>query len=189
MSVSQPQPRRAHFSATGGLPSNRQRRLVVFSALEDEARYRQRCEWRRRILSMDIAPEVQTQRPAKLLVPKESSESGLMWALMMPNGLSLAMRARDHSSLLEVQVDAAELVTRASDAVLIPVQNRETGMRAWWITVDDKVVVVAGRTWRAQYGDAAERAGHSALRLLGLKTPWGELGWSTAHRQASRTRV
>lgn len=117
---------------------------------------------RQRVLAM--TPEDLTAAPVELSGARRVRTGTTSWAVVEPNGVARAVRARNFSSPRGVRTDLREIIRRHEELRWIDVVDDDG--RAWWITLDRKVVLVPGRIFRPRRVTEAQRDARLALRAF-----------------------
>ncbi|WP_229054359.1 hypothetical protein [Aeromicrobium sp. Leaf350] len=136
-------------------------RVELLDTVED-LRGAARGRLRQRVLSM--TPE-DLGAPAVALAPALRSRPGAAtWAVVEPNGVARAIRARNFSGRRAIRDDLREIVRRRDELRVVDVADEDG--RAWWIALDSRVVLVAGRVFRPRRLLEVQRDGRLALRAF-----------------------
>lgn len=150
------------------VPSSYGRRLVVFDPTTHPAAHAGRATMRRTVLAM--TPEDPQSGPRLRAVPGEA-DTGVFWGMLAPNGLAVVLRTRDFTTADDARRDGDQLLTRAGDlkphSVIVP----GTGLRSMWVTLDGRVVLVAGQVWRR----SGPRVETHLMRASRQGAQWGPL--------------
>lgn len=72
----------------------------------------------------------------------------MFWGPLAPDGLAVILRTRDFATVEDARRDGDQLLARAGDLRSHAVIVHGTGLRSMWVTLDGRVVLVAGRVWR-----------------------------------------
>lgn len=146
-------------------PPTSVRHLMLYDSSTDPVLYAGRATMRQAVLSLVPvrgAPQVGPLRTAV------ADATGVFWGLVAPNGLALALRARDFHSVEEARADGDEMVMRADEMTVHRVVRPGSGRYSLWLSLDGLVVLVGGRVWGSSDTDA-ERV---VVRALSGGGPW-----------------
>ncbi|MCC2594175.1 hypothetical protein LKO27_12230 [Tessaracoccus sp. OS52] len=91
---------------------------------------------------------------------------GHSWTVVARNQLPLAIRSRAFPSAALAQRDLRQVLSRFAEIRIEPVHDPVTRLQAVWLMLDERVVMVSGRTWRRP--DASLE--NPLRRLLGQAT-------------------
>jgi len=117
---------------------------------------------RQRVLAM--TPEDLTAAPVELAGARRIRAGTTSWAVVEPNGVARAVRARNFSGARGLRTDLREIISRHEELRWVDVVDDDG--RAWWITLDRKVVLVPGRIFRPRRIAEAQRDARLALRAF-----------------------
>lgn len=136
-------------------------RIEVIDTVED-LRGAARGRLRERILAM--TPEDLAGPATELAFARRSRPGAASWAVVEPNGVARAIRARNFSGRRAIREDLRDIVRRHAELRVIDVADDDG--RAWWIALDSRVVLVAGRVFRPRRVPEAQRDARLALRAF-----------------------
>ncbi|WP_344201986.1 hypothetical protein [Aeromicrobium alkaliterrae] len=136
-------------------------RIEVIDTVED-LRGAARARLRERILAM--TPEDLAGPATELASARRSRPGAATWAVVEPNGVARAVRARNFSGRRAIREDLRDIVRRHAELRVIDVADEDG--RAWWIALDSRVVLVSGRVFRPRRVPEAQRDARLALRAF-----------------------
>jgi hypothetical protein len=96
-------------------------------------------------------------------VPKALSGNGVFWGLLARNGVTLALRVADFAGVPAAERDAYLVLGDVANLVPREVEDLGTGRRSLWLTLDDRVLLVAAHVWRS---------GHDPLSSALMRLLW-----------------
>lgn len=115
--------------------------------------------WGRKTIRLALWQMEPLDRSLQLRAPV--LKHGVFWGLTAPNGLTLALRARNFSGYSAARADARAALVPDPLLTLQRVRDAD-GRHSFWVVKDRRIVFVAGRAWRQWSG----RAESFATRLL-----------------------
>lgn len=106
---------------------------------------------------------------AKALRPREP---GPLWKIVAPDGVTLALRARDASDVGQVRADIAKLVRRRDELHAVIVEDRGGGRVSFWVLRGRHVVIVGARILPERQRATVERDARRVMAVLaGMRMP------------------
>lgn len=106
---------------------------------------------------------------AKALRPREA---GPLWKIVPPDGVTIALRARDASDLGQVRPDIAKLVRRRDELHAVIVEDRDGGRVSFWVLRGRHVVIVGARILPERQRATIERDARRVMGVLaGMRMP------------------
>lgn len=144
-------------------------RLVVFSASDDV--YASRTDRRRLLLSLRPSDPTELSLMAQTHNPPAP---GAYWEYLLHDDTSLIVRSHDLPDADEARLDARSVFDRANELRVVYVRDPETGRWAWWLVLDDEVLLLSSRLWVAPQRNQVVRNARRALVALQTWPGWGD---------------
>lgn len=156
---------RAHASATPGLPHPYLRHTITFDTVavpDDRVTYRNRALRRKTVLGMS---PIDATAPASLRKATKDRPPGVLWSLATAAGVPVGLRARDFRDLAAAQRDVRKLLDKVRRLKVVYVADQEDH-RAWWLTLDGEVVIVAASATKRSDVERQARSAVYGLRRI-----------------------
>jgi hypothetical protein len=146
-------------------PSKPKNEIAFHAAFEpdDQDAYRSRAGTRRKMLGLH--PVDSSQSPSSRKANRVRRQ-GVLWSVASVSGLPIALRARDFPDRKSAMMDVRALLERVEELVEVRVADPVETRRGWWMTLDNEVVLVAGRPRRASESENDLRRAVAALQRL-----------------------
>ncbi|MEJ1230997.1 MAG: hypothetical protein WDM88_10820 [Galbitalea sp.] len=133
------------------------------ASADEENFYAGRSVLRSQILAMSSLRDVDPASTAKALRPRDA---GVLWSIVQPDGLDLALRARDYPNPRTAMRDVRRILSRVGELRHEFAQSTADGRLSWWISLDGEVVLVGGRPRSANRQAELNREVRSVRRAL-----------------------